>query len=136
MPEGVAGGCVPISKPEGNAIETQQEMLERAARTTAPFDTVAPGAYGAAVSSASKAAHSAGSWKQLGPAPLRADNPDYAGSDAAFASEPEPARLAQAFRARDRHRIRPGAPGSDLCLDRRRRDLGVDERRRLLALDR
>src|SRR5438128_2527942 len=40
--EGADAPCLPVSKPEGNAIETQKEMLQRAMRSTAPFDTVAP----------------------------------------------------------------------------------------------
>jgi hypothetical protein len=80
--------CLPVNKPEGNAIETQKEMLERAARTTAPFDAVPPGAFAAGVNSTAATEHTSGSWQKVGTTPLRADNPDYAGSDATFAAGP------------------------------------------------
>jgi hypothetical protein len=88
VPEGVNGRCISVAGPEGNAIETQKEMLDRAARTTAPFDVVAPGAYAAGVNAVASFSTTPGTWQQVGKAPLRADNPDYAGPDPAFGSGP------------------------------------------------
>jgi hypothetical protein len=86
--EGVNGRCISVAGPEGNAIETQKEMLDRAARTTAPFDVVAPGAYAAGVNAVASFATTPGTWQQVGKTPLHADNPDYAGADATFGSGP------------------------------------------------
>jgi hypothetical protein len=92
-PAGFVGGggegtCLPAGAPEGNAVETQLEMLQWASRTTSPFDTVAPGAFPAAVNAAAEVSKTGGAWQQVGSSPLHADSPDYAGPDATFGSGP------------------------------------------------
>ena len=63
----------------GELIKHQDQL---AAKSAAPFDRVAPGAYADAVAKRNKAPKaSLGTWSPIGSTPLHADSPDYAGTD-------------------------------------------------------
>jgi hypothetical protein len=64
------------------SIELIKHHDQLVAKAAAPFDRVAPGAYGAAVDKRNKAPKaSLGTWSPIGSTPLHADSPDYAGTD-------------------------------------------------------
>jgi hypothetical protein len=64
------------------SIELIKHQDQLVAKAAAPFDRVAPGAYGAAVDKRNKAPKaSLGTWSPIGSTPLHADAPDYAGTD-------------------------------------------------------
>ncbi len=82
------GECVPLNGPE-SVLETTLMERQWAARSAAPFDTVAPGAYASAVAEKAKRKKTqAGGWKPLGASPLYANSPDYAGSDPVLTAGP------------------------------------------------
>src|SRR5919198_2499467 len=67
---------------DGNeAVEMMIHQNELLAQKAAPFQSVAPGAYAAAVDARNKAAKKTDNWAPIGNTPLYADSPDYAGSD-------------------------------------------------------
>ncbi|MCW2964662.1 MAG: hypothetical protein JWO17_1914 [Actinomycetia bacterium] len=75
-----AGHCVRAGSVEG-PIESFTLAEQRATKQTAPFQTVHPGAFAAAMAARAKKAKSGGSWSAIGNSPLYANSPDYAGSD-------------------------------------------------------
>lgn len=62
-------------------IETFTMAEQRAMKQTAPFQTVADGAFANAMAQRAKKPKSGGAWAPIGNTPLRADSPDYAGTD-------------------------------------------------------
>ena len=63
-------------------VELIKHQDQLAAKSAAPFDRVAPGAYADAVAKRNKAPKaSLGTWSPIGSTPLHADSPDYAGTD-------------------------------------------------------
>lgn len=72
--------CRRIGSVEG-PIETFTLAEQRAMKQTAPFQTVAPGAYANAMAQRAKKQKTTGTWTPIGQTPLHADSPDYAGSD-------------------------------------------------------
>ena len=78
---------------EGVRNEAMEPLLaagERVMRAAAPFDSVAPGAYAAAVAAARGKSKFGPAWVPIGASPLWANNPDYAGTDPIFSG---PSRL-------------------------------------------
>jgi photosystem II stability/assembly factor-like uncharacterized protein len=81
VPETDASGCVRAGSVEG-AIESYTLAEQRAMKQTAPFQTVHPGAWAAAMAARAKKPRSTGgSWAPIGNTPLYANSPDYAGPD-------------------------------------------------------
>src|SRR3954454_5827887 len=77
---------VAVSHTREGAAEGPIELIKHqdqlAAKSAAPFDRVAPGAYADAVAKRNKAPKaSLGTWSPIGSTPLHADSPDYAGTD-------------------------------------------------------
>src|SRR4051794_28237834 len=68
------GDCAPLGAPEG-PIESFTAAAQRAAKTTSPFATVAPGAYANALAQRAKKSKTGGSWAPVGSGPLHADSP-------------------------------------------------------------
>src|SRR5258708_22028170 len=78
---------------EGARRDAMEPLLaagERVMRAAAPFDSVAPGAYAAAVAAARGKSKFGPAWVPVGASPLWANNPDYAGTDPIFSG---PSRL-------------------------------------------
>src|SRR5258708_5538624 len=73
-----------------DAMEPLLAAGERVMRAAAPFDSVAPGAYAAAVAAARGKSKFGPAWVPVGASPLWANNPDYAGTDPIFSG---PSRL-------------------------------------------
>ena len=68
--------------PGEGPIELIKHQDQLVAKSAAPFDRVAPGAYANAVDKRNKAPKSSlGTWSPIGSTPLHADSPDYAGTD-------------------------------------------------------
>jgi hypothetical protein len=82
-----AGHCVRAGSVEG-PIESFTLAEQRALKQTAPFQTVASGAYANAMSQRAKKQKSGGSWAAIGSSPLYANSPDYAGSDPVLTAGP------------------------------------------------
>jgi hypothetical protein len=82
-----AGHCVRAGSVEG-PIESFTLAEQRAMKQTAPFQTVHPGAWAAAMAARAKKAKSGGSWSPIGNTPLYANSPDYLGSDPVVNSGP------------------------------------------------
>jgi hypothetical protein len=82
-----AGHCVRAGSVEG-PIESFTLAEQRAMKQTAPFQTVHPDAFVAAMAARAKKAKSGGSWSAIGNTPLYANSPDYAGSDPVVNSGP------------------------------------------------
>ena len=72
--------CDRIGGVEG-PIESFTLAEQRAMKQTAPFQTVAPGAFANAMAQRAKKSKTSGSWSPVGQTPLHADSPDYAGTD-------------------------------------------------------
>jgi hypothetical protein len=81
------GHCVRAGSVEG-PIESFTLAEQRALKQTAPFQTVQPGAYAAAMAARAKKPKSGGSWAAIGNSPLYANSPDYAGSDPVLTAGP------------------------------------------------
>src|SRR5436309_1913768 len=79
--------CARVGSVEG-PIESFTLAEQRAMKQTAPFQTVAPGAFANAMSQRAKKQKSGGSWSPIGQTPLHADSPDYAGTDPVVNSGP------------------------------------------------
>src|SRR6266576_3934658 len=82
-----AGRCVRAGSVEG-PIESFTLAEQRALKETAPFQTVQPGAYAAAMAARAKKQRSGGSWAAIGNTPLYANSPDYAGADPVLTAGP------------------------------------------------
>jgi hypothetical protein len=82
-----AGRCVRAGSLEG-PIESFTLAEQRALKQTAPFQTVQPGAYAAAMAARAKKQKSGGSWAAIGKTPLYANSPDYAGADPVLTAGP------------------------------------------------
>jgi hypothetical protein len=82
-----AGHCVRAGSVEG-PIESFTLAEQRALKQTAPFQTVQPGAYAAAMAARAKKPKSGGSWAAIGNTPLYANSPDYAGADPILTAGP------------------------------------------------
>ena len=72
--------CTRVGSVEG-PIESFTLAEQRALKQTAPFQTVASGAYANAMAQRAKKQKSGGAWSPIGQTPLHADSPDYAGTD-------------------------------------------------------
>src|SRR3954468_5660424 len=81
------GHCARIGGVEG-PIESFTLAEQRAMKQTAPFQTVASGAFANAMAQRAKKQKTSGSWSPVGQSPLHADSPDYAGSDPVLTSGP------------------------------------------------
>ena len=82
-----AAHCVRAGSVEG-PIESFTLAEQRALKQTAPFQTVQPGAYAAAMAARAKKSKSGGSWAAIGNTPLYANSPDYAGADPILTAGP------------------------------------------------
>src|SRR5215216_1359123 len=81
------GRCVRPGSVEG-PIESFVLAEQRALKQTAPFQTVAQGAFANAIAQRTKKQKTGGAWQPLGQGPLHADSPDYAGSDPVLTAGP------------------------------------------------
>jgi hypothetical protein len=72
--------CSRVGGVEG-PIETFTEAEQRASKQTAPFQTVAPGAFENAMAQRARKTKTGNSWQPIGNTPLYANSADYAGSD-------------------------------------------------------
>jgi hypothetical protein len=77
------GKCNRAGAVEG-PIESFTAAEQRAAKQTAPFQTVAPGAYSNAMAQRGKKPKTGNNWQPIGNTPLWANSPDYAGQNAYF----------------------------------------------------
>ncbi|HEY6961109.1 MAG TPA: hypothetical protein VI408_04385 [Gaiellaceae bacterium] len=62
-------------------IESFAAAEQRSMKQTAPFQTVADGAYANAMAQRAKKQKTGGTWAPIGSTPLHADSPEYAGTD-------------------------------------------------------
>lgn len=74
--DGEGGGCTPIGAPErmDESLGLQSQLR---ARSTAPFDSTAAGAFQSAVSQRDLMARQGNAWQPLGSTPMRSDDPTY-----------------------------------------------------------
>src|SRR5436190_16232690 len=72
------GRCSRAGSVEG-PVETFTSAEQRAMKQTAPFQTVAPGAYANAMAQRGKKPKTGNAWQPIGNTPLWANSPDYAG---------------------------------------------------------
>jgi len=75
------GHCSRPGSVEG-PVETFTSAEQRAMKQTAPFQTVAPGAYANAMAQRGKKPKTGNAWQPIGNTPLWANSPDYAGANA------------------------------------------------------
>jgi hypothetical protein len=81
------GHCARLGGVEG-PIESFTLAEQRAMKQTAPFQTVAEGAFANAMAQRAKKQKLGGSWSPIGKTPLHADSPEYAGTDPVVNSGP------------------------------------------------
>jgi hypothetical protein len=70
------------------ALETFTAAEQRSLKQTAPFQTVADGAFANALSQRAKKQKTSGTWTAIGSTPLHADSSEYAGTDPLLNSGP------------------------------------------------